>query len=49
LTLLVWSFDPSKRDPDMTYNVFGGTFKPCSIYLVLRWKADSFKLLEANY
>jgi len=25
LTLLVWSFDPSKPVPDITYNVFGGT------------------------
>jgi len=25
LTLLVWSFDPSKSVPDMTYDVFGGT------------------------
>ena len=28
LTLLVWSFDPKKPVPDMTYNVFGGDVKP---------------------
>jgi len=34
LTLLVWSFDPLKPVPDMTYNVFGGTLNlALSIYL----------------
>ena len=28
LTLSVGSFDPKKRVPDMTYNVFSGTLNP---------------------
>jgi len=35
LTLLVWSFDPQKLVPDMTYNVFGGTLNITQLYSLL--------------
>ena len=37
LTLLVGSFDPWKRVPDMTYNVFGGTLSLTQSINRIQW------------